>query len=242
MQLGVEEDRLDAPDLLPLDLDVFLGGEALAGLPGLAEHRSELGRVQVPLVEENGAGLDDRGDDPGPRHAAPHRADGAFARPLGDLADLQRELRRPGESVAALVHRRRARVRGLPAEGDLVPLHSESAEDDAERQVHRLEHRPLLDVELEVGGGVLQLAARVHGRVEVDSLACERVGKRVAVRVAAGPELVLVGHRSRGRAGPEEAPAEARSLLVRPVDQADREGRLSLVRDPAQHLDARERR
>ena len=48
---------------------------------------------------------------------------------------------------------------------------------------------------------------------------------------------------SRHRAGrgrrAEERAAEARALLVGPVDEPDRERRLAFLGDPAQHLDAR---
>ena len=61
-------------------------------------------------------------------------------------------------------------MRRLAAEGDLVALDAERAEDDAERQVERLEHGPLLDVELEVRGRAGELAVRVERRVEVDAV------------------------------------------------------------------------
>ena len=64
-QRVVEEDRLDRPDPLPLDLDRLLRGEALARCLRVGEHRRELRRVEVALVEQLLGGLDDRGDDPG---------------------------------------------------------------------------------------------------------------------------------------------------------------------------------
>ena len=60
----VEEDRLDRPDPLPLDLDVLLGGEPLARRPAPAASSSrQRCRVEVPLVEELLGRLDDRRDD-----------------------------------------------------------------------------------------------------------------------------------------------------------------------------------
>src|SRR2546429_7574352 len=115
----------------------------------------------MPLVEQALGSLHDRGDDPRFRHNAANGADGAVADPFRDLADLELELRGAGERVAPLLHRRRARVGSLPAEGDLVPLDAEGAEDDPERQVERLEHRPLLDVELEIRSSIDELAARL---------------------------------------------------------------------------------
>ena len=73
------------------------------------EHPRELRRVEVALVEQLLGGLDDRGDDPRLADDAARRAHRAVADLGGDLADLERELRRAGERVAALVHRRRAR-------------------------------------------------------------------------------------------------------------------------------------
>ena len=51
-------------------------------------------------------------------------------------------------------------MRGLAAERDLVALDAERSQDDAERQVERLEDRPLLDVQLEV--------CRELGRIAVE--------------------------------------------------------------------------
>ena len=139
---------------------------------------------------------------------------------LRDLADLELELRGAGERVAALVHRRRAGVRRLAAEGDLVALDAERAEHDAERQAERLEHRALLDVQLEVGGGVLELAARLERVVEVDAVR-RRATSGSAFPSASLPraQLVLVGHRAGGGARAEQRAPEARALLVGPVDE-----------------------
>ena len=99
---------------------------------------------------------------PGLQTTPPLVQHGAVADLRCDLPQLESELRGAGERVAALVHRRRAGVRGLAAPGDPVALDAERAEHGAERQVQRLEHRPLLDVQLEVGGCVLELRARVE--------------------------------------------------------------------------------
>jgi hypothetical protein len=176
----------------------------------------------------------------GARDAASHRAHRSVAGPLRDLADLERELGGRRECVAASVHRRRARVRGLAPEGDLMAFDAEGTEDDSERKVHRLEHRPLLDVQLEIGGRVLELPASFDGVVEVDAVPGERVWQRIAVGVAAAAELFLVGHRAGGGARAEEAASKARSLLVRPVDEADGDRAPTLLSDPAEDLHARD--
>ena len=112
---------------------------------------------------------------PGLRDDAARRADRAAADLGGDLADVERELRCAGERVAALVHRRRAGVRRLAAPREARALDAERPEHDAEREVHRLEHRPLLDVQLEVRRGVLELRARGERAVEVHAVLVQRV-------------------------------------------------------------------
>ena len=64
-------------------------------------------------------------------------------------------------------------------------------------------------------------------------------GSAMPVRVAALAQLVLIGHRAGGRRRAEERAAEARPLLVGPVDEPHGERRLPVGRDPPQHLDAR---
>src|SRR4051794_18359562 len=105
----------------------------------------------MALVEQLFRRLDDGRDDARPRDDAAGGANRALTDLGRDRTDLECELRGPRKSVAPLVHRRRARVRRLTAPGDLMALDSERAEDDPERKVQRLEHRPLLDVELQVG-------------------------------------------------------------------------------------------
>ena len=70
-----------------------------------------------------------------------------------------------------------------PVQRDPVALDAEGAEHDAERQVERLEHGALLDVELEVGGRARELRVGVERPVEVDPVRADRVGQRDAVAV-----------------------------------------------------------
>ena len=105
----------------------------------------------MPQIERQGAGAGHDVGDAGLRLDPAGSADAALG--ARDLAGGEDEPGRACHGVAAQVHRRRAGVRGLTAERDLVALGREGAGDDAERQPHRFEHRPLLDVELEVGGG-----------------------------------------------------------------------------------------
>ena len=201
----VEEDRLDRPDPLPLDVDRLLGGEPLAGGLRLDQHRRELLRVEMALVEELLCRLDDGRHDPRLADDSAGRADRSVARPARDVADLERELRRARERVAAPVHRRRAGMRRLAAPRDAVALDAERAEDDAERQIERLEDGSLLDVELEVGGRARRAAARASS-AESRSTPCaaSASGSRDSVTIRQLAQLVLIGHRAGGRARAEQ--------------------------------------
>ena len=172
---------------------------------------------------------------------AARRAHGAAADLGRDLADVERELRGAGERVAALVHRRRAGVRRLAAPGERASARRRTCPSTTPSgQVHRLEHRPLLDVQLEVRRGVRELRARAERAVEVDAVLAQRVRQRDPVAVVQRAQLVLVAHRAgRGRRAEERA-AEARALLVGPVDEPHGHRRLALRGDAPQHLDARE--
>ena len=63
----------------------------------------------------------------------------------------EHELGRGGERVAAQVHRRRPGVRGVAGEGEVEAALAGDRRDHAERQALGVEHRALLDVDLEVG-------------------------------------------------------------------------------------------
>ena len=216
---------------------VLLGGESPARVLRVGEHGGELAGVQMALVEELLGGLDDRRHDSRAAHDAAGRADRAVAGAGRDVADLERELRRPGERVAPLVHGGRACVGRLAAPRDAVPLDAEGSQYDPERQAERLEDGALLDVQLEVGGRRVELAPRLERSVEVDPVLGERVRERDAVPVRELAELVLVGHRPGRCARAEQAAAEARALLVGPVDEAQGDRRRSVFRDAAQDLD-----
>src|SRR5215218_2214732 len=234
----VERDRLDFPDPLPLDVDPFLLREPLRRLLRQREHPRELRRIEVTLVEQLLRGLDDRRHDPGPRHHAAGGTDRAVADLARDVADVERELRGAGERVAAPVHRRRPGVRGLAAPGDPRALDAERAEHHPERQVQRLEHRPLLDVQLEVRASVLELRARLERAVELHPVLAQRVRQRNALAIRQRAQVVLVGQRAGRRRRAEERAAEPGALLVGPLDEPDRDRRLALLRDPPQHLEA----
>src|SRR5215212_8433833 len=113
----------------------------------------------------------------------------------------------------------------LAHKADGVTLDAEGAEHHAERQVHPLQDGTLLDVQLEVGDGVLELPPRLVDPVEVHAVLLERVRQGDALAVLEVAHIVRF-QRARGRARPEEAAAEAGTLLVGPVHEAQRDGTL----------------
>ena len=233
----VEEDRLDLPEPLPRDLDPLLGREAVGGGLRGGEHAGERVGVEVPLVEQLLGRLDDRGDDAGSADDVARGADRAAACRERDRTDLERELRGAGQRVPPLVHRRRAGMGGLAVPGDARSLDAEGAEHDPEREPERLEHRSLLDVELEVGTRICELRSRLERMLELDAVRAQGVGECDAVTVDQLRERRLVAHRAgRGR-GAEERPPEPSALLVGPVDEPDSHRR-TLLGDPAEHLGA----
>ena len=122
---------------------------------------------------------------------------------------------------------------GLAGEGDRVALDAEAADHGRGGLARLLQARALLDVQLEVGGDVGQLG--LAHRVEVDVVLLQRVRERDALVVLEVADRVGV-ERARGGGRAEQAAAEARALLVGPVDQLQRDRRrLALV--AAQHLE-----
>src|SRR5213593_1609355 len=99
-------------------------------------------------------------------------------------------------------------MRRLTGEAEHVPLDAERPEHDAGRLVHRFEHRPLLDVQLEIraGGNGLQLAMRIEHAVERDSILRECVDEARPVPVLQVPDIVYF-ETAGCRAGAEEAPS-----------------------------------
>ena len=107
------------------------------------------------------------------------------------------------------------------------------------------QHRPLLDVQFEIGGGILEFLAALLHALEIHADLLQRVRQSDAVLVLQAARLVHVEvARAGGRA--EQALAEARAFFVGPIHQADGDGRLALVLGvdaaenfhPGQHVEA----
>jgi len=187
-QVRVERTRLDPPLRRPLDAELLLRGNPVARCLRVGDHTCEPVRLEVALIEDELTGRRDRG------HDSARRVDHAHGRHRAglerDLTPLEHEARGAGDGVAAEAHRRGTDMGPLPHEADGVALDAVRAEDDPERDAEVFEHRPLLDVKLEVRGRVGELPRGVERAVEVDAEICERAGERHAVRVAQPPEVV----------------------------------------------------
>src|SRR5215210_9324823 len=107
----------------------------------------------------------------------------------------------------------------LAYKADGVALDAEGAEHYPERKVHPLKDGTLLDVQLEVGDGVLELPPRLVDAVEVDAMLLERVWEGDAVAVFEAAHVVGL-ERACGCARAEEAAPKAGALLVGPVHEA----------------------
>ena len=99
-------------------------------------------------------------------------------------------LRRGEKRIAAHRDRRRPGMRRLPGERDLVPLDAERAEHRAHREILAQQHRSLLDMKLEIGGGVLQLLSRAEGAIEVDPVRLYRIGELDGVAIGQVPHFI----------------------------------------------------
>ena len=102
-----------------------------------------------------------------------------------------------------------------------------------------LEHRPLLDVQLEVRARAGQPGPRLMHAFELDSVARHHVFEALAVAVAQVAHLV---HLERAGAGgrAEQAAPETGAFLVRPVDQAQPDRRPARLGLRAHGLERRE--
>ena len=239
-QLRMKRSRRYEPEPFPRDIDVAFGGESGRRLASLEVHPRERRGIEVPLIERDSAFFHHARHDPRLRRAGADRAH-APAASRGDGVDLLGHLRSRQEGVAAAVHRRGARVSGLAAKCDRVSHHAEGAEHGTERQVEVEEHRPLLDVEFQVGGGVRPLAPALPHALEIDAHVPQGVGQRHSLLVGESPRLIEIEVAGAGGRA-KQALAEPRPFLVGPVHHADRDRRFSFVlrAHPPQHLQTRQ--
>ena len=111
-------------------------------------------------------------------------------------------------------------MRGLAVEGDGVAFNTESSEDGTEGQIEIEKNRALLDVELEIRGGVFQFFSALLHFFEIDSVFGERGGKGDALFVFQRARFIHVEMTGAGGRA-EQAFAETRAFFIGPIDQAN---------------------
>ena len=224
-------------------VDAVGRGGARGGLARVGEGPPQRVGLEGPLIERDLAHARHRGDDPRLHRDRAHRAHHPGGRRRvapGNLATGERRLGGGEERVAAHRDRRRSRVRGLADEPQHVALDPVGADNRAGGSPHRLEHGPLLDVELEVRARAapVERLARLGHAVQIDAVLGQRVHEPHALAVHQAAHAV--GHETPARARrPQQAAREARALLVGEVHDGQRHRRrraLALT----QRLDARE--
>ena len=131
-------------------------------------------------------------------------------------------------------------MRGLADEPQDVPLDPVGADHRAGGSAHRLEHRPLLDVQLEVGARTARDRARAAPRACGPRRRRSRPARRRGARPGDPPGCARC--RARAAAGarrPQQAAREARALFVGEVHDGQRHGRRP-AGVAAERLDARQ--
>ena len=156
-----------------------------------------------------------------------------------DLSNRQRCLGGGGKAVSAHRHRRGPGMRRLAGEDADVALDAAGSQHGGRGLAAALQHRSLLDVQLEVGARAPQPGARLARALELYAVARDDVLEALAVAVAQVPDLAHVERAGTGR-GAEQAAPEARALLVGPIDQPQPYRRLPAGGLGAQRLDGGE--
>ena len=127
----------------------------------------------------------------------------------------------------------------LSAKPDDVALDAIGAEDNCQRKAETFQHGALLDMELEIRRCVRKLPTRLQHPIEVDAVPSEHVRQRRTLGVSEVAELTG-DQTARDRARTEQTAAEAKALLVGPVDESHGRLRPALAGDPAQDLQPRQ--
>ena len=128
----------------------------------------------------------------------------------------------------------------LTREPQDVPLDSVSADDHTRGLVEGLEHRSLLDVQLEIRPGIArdQRPLRLRHAIERDAILLKRIHEANAGLVRQVPNGIRREAAARA-GGPQQAPRESRALFVGEVDDGERDRPITLL-ELAQRFDSRE--
>ena len=193
----------------------------------------------MALIQGDAAFFDHARDDAGFGNARANRANAAV--PSGDFINHRTHPGGGQETVLAAVHGRAARMGRLAVKCDRVAFNAEGAKNGPQGQTEVQQHRPLFDVQFQVGGRVLEFPPAFPGPLQVNPNFLEGVRQADAVLVLESAGFAEV-EMPRTGGGTEEALAEARPFLIGPIDQADGDGRFAveLGVDAPKNLDARQ--
>src|SRR5829696_8227671 len=237
-KLLVKRYRLYLPEPLPLDRHIFLPRYPLARLLRRLQHVGEHAGVQGALVQRHLAPPVERSDDARSNvHGTDSAAHVVPSRRV--VPKLDGRAGRRDKGVPAHVHRRRAGVGVLPRKAHCVPLDPERPEHHSQRQVHALQHRTLLDVQLQVSDGVSELLVRLVHSVELDPVLGQRIRQRDSVFVFEVANVIGLQRPGR-RPRAEEATTEEGALFVGPIHESERD-RALLRRERAEDFKSADR-
>jgi len=137
---------------------------------------------------------------------------------MAEAVDHVDHARRTNQRIAPPRHRCGPGMRLLPGDGDLVPALALGAGDDANRLVRCFEHRPLLDMRLEIGGYRMTADRFGAGKADPFEFGAESdAGQIVRPRQTLG-QVEDAGEHARA----DHRRREARALLIGPGDNLDR--------------------
>ena len=219
---GVERGRLDPPHRQFRQPAPAGPGGLVARRSGALQHRLKRTGVGVSQVDQRASRAPGHGRrDPGleaqlagGRHAAGSRA----------IVSTPARPRPPRARRPAAIHRRGPRVRRTARRTRSGGARSRrSRSTAAAAKPLGLQHRALLDMELEVAPSPAAASETSSPRSSSTPVVGQGVGDRPpsrSARLASSPGCELPGERGAA----EEAAAEPRALLVGPVDQRERRG------------------
>ncbi len=117
-----------------------------------------------------------------------------------------------------------------------MAFHAFRPQDDAEGQVHALEHWPLLDVQFEIRCGIDSFFLGFADRIDVHAACGKRFFKPDTLRIGSAA-ILSDGMRAGKRGRAEQAASEARAFFVGPIHEANRDRRVPIefFRNAVQH-------
>ena len=181
----------------------------------------------MALIEGDSAFFDHAGDDAGLGRARTDRANAGTAA-LRDLVNLGAHFCRGEERIPPPIHRRASRMRGLPVESDGRAARPRTSRAPSRAEdPDRAEPGPVRYAIRCRRAAFFNSWPRILHLFEIDPVFLDRVRQRNAVLVLQGARFIHVEIAGAGRR-PEEAFAETRAFLIRPIDYPHRDRRLAL--------------